>query len=106
MTQVSLAHDSSFSPGTAQEGVRWHSRVRRILRPSLKRSMDLVGAAGLLFVLAPALLLLAAFVAADGGPVFFVHRRIGRGGREFGCLKFRSMRIDAEQALQSLLEEG
>ncbi len=33
----------------------------------------------------------------DRGPVFFAHQRQGRGGRPFRCLKFRTMRPDAEQ---------
>jgi len=32
----------------------------------------------------------------DGGPFFFTHRRESAGGREFGCIKFRSMRKNAE----------
>ncbi len=39
----------------------------------------------------------------DGGPILFAHRRIGRGGRSFGCLKFRSMAVDAEAQLQAHL---
>jgi exopolysaccharide production protein ExoY len=64
------------------------------------------------FVLAGLLLLfilpVMAFVALsvfmhDGGPIFFSHRRVGRNGRSFFCLKFRSMAIDAEERLQNLL---
>ena len=57
---------------------------RAALRLGLKRAMDVAGAAVLLACMAPLLLLLAAMVAADDGPVFFAHRRVGRGGREFG----------------------
>jgi len=39
----------------------------------------------------------------DPGPVLFAHERIGFNGRRFRCLKFRSMVIDSEAALQSLL---
>jgi lipopolysaccharide/colanic/teichoic acid biosynthesis glycosyltransferase len=39
----------------------------------------------------------------DGGPVLFAHRRIGRDGKPFRCLKFRSMAIDAEDRLAGLL---
>ncbi len=46
---------------------------------------------------------ITAVVAVDGGPVFFSHRRVGRGGRTFGCLKFRSMRPDADRHLAELL---
>src|SRR6185437_5840707 len=39
----------------------------------------------------------------DGGPVLFAHRRIGRDGRSFRCLKFRTMATDAEARLADLL---
>src|SRR5438552_3060666 len=38
----------------------------------------------------------------DGGPFFFSHRRETIGGREFGCVKFRSMRKDAEKIQDEL----
>ncbi|WP_254454088.1 sugar transferase [Siccirubricoccus sp. G192] len=36
----------------------------------------------------PVFALIALCVKADGGPAFFAHERVGRGGRRFGCLKF------------------
>jgi len=38
----------------------------------------------------------------DGGPVLFGQDRIGRDGRSFRCLKFRSMVVDSDQRLQAL----
>ncbi len=40
----------------------------------------------------------------DGGPALYAHRRIGAGGREFMCLKFRSMITDGDAVLRRLLE--
>lgn len=45
-----------------------------------------------LWVLIPALLKIE-----DGGPIFFRQERVGKGGRIFKALKFRSMRTDAEK---------
>jgi len=42
-------------------------------------------------------------VIEDGFPVFFRHRRETMGGQEFGCLKFRSMRNDAEKMKAQLV---
>jgi exopolysaccharide production protein ExoY len=39
----------------------------------------------------------------EGGPVLFGHERIGRGGRRFRCLKFRTMAVNADQLLADLL---
>ena len=39
----------------------------------------------------------------DGGPVFYRHRRITAAGKEFDCIKFRTMRVGAENELPGLL---
>ena len=62
-----------------------------------------IAALALVF-LAPLMILVAiAVFAHDGGPIVFAHRRIGRQGRTFPCLKFRSMAMDAEARLAELL---
>ena len=59
----------------------------------LKRAFDVVVSALLLTVLSPVLLACAVAVRREGGPgVLFRQERIGRDGRRFECLKFRSMR--------------
>ncbi|MGG5812410.1 sugar transferase [Falsiroseomonas sp. CW058] len=74
------------------------------LRPAAKRALDILGAGLLLLLCAPVFLVLAVLVKRDGGPVFYAHQRVGRGGRSFGCLKFRSMVADADRRLAALLE--
>jgi lipopolysaccharide/colanic/teichoic acid biosynthesis glycosyltransferase len=62
---------------------------------ALKRLFDIVVATAALILTAPIMLLTAvAIKLEDGGPVFFVQRRLGRGNRFFDMLKFRSMRVD------------
>jgi exopolysaccharide production protein ExoY len=73
------------------------------LQPALKRALDVLGAGAMLLVLSPVFLVLALLVRADGGPAFFAHRRIGRDGAGFGCLKFRSMVMDSQARLEALL---
>ena len=66
-------------------------------RAAVKRSFDLLASA--LITLATFPLMLAAALAVlldDGGPVFYQQERVGRDGRLFKVLKFRSMRKDAE----------
>jgi exopolysaccharide production protein ExoY len=74
------------------------------LRPKAKRAMDIAGAGLLLLLALPVFLVIAALVRMDGGRVFYAHPRVGRGGRAFGCLKFRSMVADADRRLAALLE--
>jgi len=58
-------------------------------------------------LLLPAMLLIALVLfVQDGPPILFRHRRIGRGGREFYCLKFRTMKRNADQRLRELLENS
>lgn len=64
----------------------------------LKRFFDLAAAAVALLLLAPVLLLVAAWVRMDSpGPVLFRQERVGRGGRLFRIHKFRTMGVDAAQ---------
>ncbi len=68
-----------------------------------KRVVDLIGASILLVISSPILALVAIGVRLDSsGPVLFVQPRVGRGGREFRLLKFRTMCVDAEQRLGEL----
>lgn len=68
-----------------------------------KRVMDVLGASLLLVVLSPLFLLVAMAVKRDGGPVFFLHQRVGQFGRRFSCYKFRSMVHHAEEKLAAYL---
>ena len=64
-----------------------------------KRILDIVGAAGLLLLSAPVMLLAAVVIRLeDGGPVLFAQERMGRFGRRFTMYKFRSMVMNAEDA--------
>jgi lipopolysaccharide/colanic/teichoic acid biosynthesis glycosyltransferase len=68
------------------------------------RIMDVVIVSlALLFVLPLMVVIAVAIFVQDGGPVVFSHRRVGRGGRPFYCLKFRSMTVGAEARLANLL---
>jgi exopolysaccharide biosynthesis polyprenyl glycosylphosphotransferase len=72
-------------------------------RRLVKRTMDVAGAALLLLLLAPLLVLTAALVRTTSqGPVFFRQTRVGRGGVPFRMWKFRSMATDAEARLPDL----
>jgi len=62
-----------------------------------KAALDLVGAALLIAVLSPLMLVIALLVKATSkGPVLFAQKRMGAGGIPFRVLKFRSMVQDAE----------
>ena len=79
----------------------WPARARRV-EPSagamrLKRTLDLVVAsAALLVALVPGLLIASLIRLGSPGPVFFRQRRVGRYGRHFEMLKFRTMVDNAD----------
>jgi lipopolysaccharide/colanic/teichoic acid biosynthesis glycosyltransferase len=77
---------------------------RGAMQDAAKRVLDIAGAAALLLLCLPVFLVIAALVRLDGGPAFYAHERVGRGGRLFGCLKFRSMVADADRRLADLLD--
>jgi len=64
-----------------------------------KRAMDLALGSLALVVLSPLMAALAVGVKLTSrGPIFYRQTRMGKNGRPFGMLKFRSMRLDAERA--------
>jgi exopolysaccharide biosynthesis polyprenyl glycosylphosphotransferase len=68
-----------------------------------KRLFDIVGASALLVLLAPVFAACALRIKLhDRGPVLFRQTRVGRNGERFGCLKFRTMVVDAEGLLAQL----
>ena len=96
----SVPVQSIQQPATQAIGLE---RDRKSLFPIAKRALDIIGAGLGLVVLSPFFLIVALMVRADGGPAFFAHQRVGRGGKLFGCLKFRSMVIDSQARLEALL---
>jgi exopolysaccharide biosynthesis polyprenyl glycosylphosphotransferase len=84
-----------LEPPTAIEASRWG-----------KRLFDVVGSCCLLLAFAPVFLVATLRIRAhDRGPALFRQTRIGRDGREFACLKFRTMVQDAEEKLATLHRE-
>jgi lipopolysaccharide/colanic/teichoic acid biosynthesis glycosyltransferase len=71
--------------------------MSRGVASALKRGFDVTVGTAALLALAPLSMLIAlAIKLDDAGPIFFVQDRIGRHGRVFRCLKFRTMVLGAE----------
>jgi lipopolysaccharide/colanic/teichoic acid biosynthesis glycosyltransferase len=72
---------------------------------TLFRSMDIVLATLFLIVLSPIMIMAALMVfVSSPGPIFYRQPRFGKEGKVFGCLKFRTMKINADVMLAELLE--
>ncbi len=73
----------------------------------IKRLLDIVGSAFALLISSPLMLGTAiAIKLDDGGPIFFLQKRIGLHGKPFTMYKFRSMVTNAEELKKKLAEEN
>ena len=83
--------------------------VARVAAPTggaatAKRILDVLGAIVLGIVFSPLIVTIMFLMRKSGGTVIYRHRRVGRGGQMFSCLKFRTMVPNADQVLRDLLE--
>jgi exopolysaccharide production protein ExoY len=108
-----LAFDQSALGLRSFESRQWEELQRQAAErpgpaaspyPPAKRVLDVVGAIVLAAVFSPLILLIAILMRREGGSIIYKHRRIGRDGRAFECLKFRTMVPNADQVLRDLLE--
>jgi exopolysaccharide biosynthesis polyprenyl glycosylphosphotransferase len=100
-----LIDRAEFVPGQTVPLFKLRPPVFEGIDYALKRTFDLVISLVLLILLSPLLLAVAlAIRLSSAGPVIYRSERPGMAGRPFRCLKFRTMRQDAEQA-QADLEE-
>ncbi|MEU2989360.1 sugar transferase [Streptomyces griseoincarnatus] len=76
-------------------------------RRAVKGVVDRLGALILLVLSAPLMLLVALLVATDSrGGVFYRQRRVGKDGREFTILKYRTMIPDADRVRAALADRN
>jgi exopolysaccharide production protein ExoY len=78
--------------------------LRAKVRPYAKRMFDFCAAIVLIIIVFPPVCLIILAVIFGGQMPFYSHVRAGQGGREFGCLEFRSMYRDADIILTQLLQ--
>ena len=90
-TEVNIGHLNGLPLLTV------HDVALRGWRLALKRLVDVAGSAIALILLSPLMLLMAILVKLESrGPAFYAQERMGLDAKPFPCLKFRSMRQDAE----------
>jgi putative colanic acid biosynthesis UDP-glucose lipid carrier transferase len=71
---------------------------------SWKRIFDIIFSSVVLLVFSPVFLVIALLIKIDSrGPVFYRHKRITATGREFECLKFRTMVVGADRQIEDIL---
>ena len=71
-----------------------------------KRFFDVVCSAIALILLSPVFLIISILIRLESkGPIFFVHKRIGKNGKTIGIYKFRTMVPNAEELIKSFTPE-
>jgi exopolysaccharide biosynthesis polyprenyl glycosylphosphotransferase len=77
------------------------------VRMLLKRGLDVVFSTMALIFLSPLFLLISILIKLDSpGPALYASERVGKKGRVFRCLKFRTMVSDAEERRVDLLHKN
>ena len=67
----------------------------------IKRTLDILGSLFILIVSMPIwLMIMVCIKMHDAGPIFFLHRLVGKNGRIFYAIKFRTMVVNAEELLK------
>lgn len=111
MAKVAETHEISAGEGASprltppcpEPGQRFITPVRRDGYNLWKRGLDIASSGTLLLLTFPIMLVTAALIKiTDPGPIFYKSRRIGRGGKVFHVLKFRTMYVDADKRVQEL----
>lgn len=81
-------------------------RKLEIYNKYIKKIIDKLISAVSLVILSPVFLIIAICIKLESkGPVFFIHKRIGKNGKEIGMYKFRTMVPNAEELIKSFTPE-
>jgi lipopolysaccharide/colanic/teichoic acid biosynthesis glycosyltransferase len=91
-----LGYDTQPTILTEEMHNRPHIRYSQV-----KRALDIFLALNFLLIAGPVMLLIALAIELESpGPVFYRQKRIGKNGRPFDMLKFRSMRVNSDKEQQ------
>ncbi len=100
-TEVVLGHQPQIVWEGESPLVQLAAHRQAAWQHAAKRMIDLVGSAAGLLILSPLMAAVALAIRFESkGPALFKHWRVGKNGRGFHCLKFRTMQRDAEEVLE------
>ncbi len=97
---------SSFSILNQMPFLTFRNTPDNYLALKVKEILDFSISIFALVILSPLMLIISLLIKRDGGPVFFLQKRVGLRGRHFYCYKFRTMVVNAESLQQSLLDQN
>lgn len=79
--------------------------IKKKIYKGFKRIVDIIGALVGCIILIPLTIgiFIANVISKDNGPIFYVQKRIGKNGKKFKMIKYRSMVVNADQKLRRYL---
>ena len=108
LTVPSEESPALWSTGDVGDGLRGYgvcNAASTVDSRVLKRTLDLVLGSLLFLLLSPLFVTICVLIrTGTGGPIFYRQERLGRKGRTFTLLKFRSMHTDADERLSQVLD--
>lgn len=107
-----MAYDGLFRSRVAvseyrdvSENVTDRRAIIHAFDSNASRTLDVIVSSIAIAILLPVVIIFCVFIyIQDGGAPIFVHRRIGKGGQTFPCLKLRTMVRDSDERLRRHLE--
>jgi exopolysaccharide production protein ExoY len=97
----------SYASVYLQDNASKRARFRQNVQKIAKRAFDFGGSLTILLCICPLFLAVVLLMGlCHGWPVFYQHKRVGRAGREFGCLKFRTMVKNGDAVLNAHLDKN
>lgn len=83
----------------------WDYTIKSVIL--FKKILDVIASLLLLVLLSPLFIITAICIyIEDPGPVFYIAPRVGKDGKHFGFIKFRSMIMNADKVKDQLLEQN
>lgn len=78
-------------------------RVTRLFSRMTKRAFDILASSAIIILISPLLLYIAMAIRKNDGSAIYHHPRVGKNGKQFNCLKFRTMVTNSKEVLEQTL---
>ncbi len=93
---------------TALDVSRKEHKLLKYTNEAVKRTIDITGGLVGMMLLIPVTIIVALlnFINKENGPIFYAQKRIGKDGKIFKMYKFRTMVVDADKKLKTILENN
>ena len=105
---ANMVHNKEIATLKMLDTYKKENKIMVHLNQAIKRTIDIIAGLVGLIILIPltAIVFIANRICGDNGPVFYIQKRIGKNGKIFKIIKYRSMVVGAEEKLKKYLAEN